>query len=389
MQAAGVHCVASSDALAIGGLVEVLRAARAVRDTRRVLLDHARSQPPDLVVLIDSGGFNLPLARALGRRCDAPILYFVAPQVWAWRRGRIGKIAARVDRLAVILPFEAEHYAETGLPVHFVGHPLVDAIEPQPGDRERARRQLGLEVAGELLAMAPGSRRNEVEAHLPIQLETLARLQARRPDLRGVLAVAPSIGRGHVDRIVAGSRAQEVGDLVDVVEGASLEVLRAADAALVKPGTVTTEAMLLGRPMVVMACGHPVTAALVRRLLRVPHLAMPNLVAGRRIVPEYWQQEARPDALAEALARLFEGPEGPAQRASLAAAAARLGPGGAIPRAADIALAMLDGREPEPPWSEAPGAPSAAPAPGQPGATPGAPGSAARAGIAATDGPVA
>jgi len=348
MQAAGVELLASSDALAIGGLVEVLRALGAVRATRRALLEHARAHPPDLVVLIDSGGFNLPLARALRRSCEAKILYFVAPQVWAWRRGRIRKLARRVDRAAVILPFEAEHYAGTGLTVDFVGHPLVDefAVDGAAGSetkRSAARARLGVDAGARVVALMPGSRRNEVDAHLPMQLEAVARLRERWPDLRALVAVAPSIDRGRIDALVAAAPG-EVGAAVRVVEGDSRGVLRAADAALLKPGTVTTEAMLLGVPMVVMARAHPLTAAVVRRLLRVPHLAMPNLVAGRRIVPEYWQEEATPGGLADALAGLLGGPEREAQLAALGDAAQRLGPGGAIDRAADVALSMLDER---------------------------------------------
>ncbi len=341
MAKAGVDLVASSDALAVGGVVEVLRAAGAARATRRALLDHVETHTPDLVVLIDSGAFNLPLASALRRRCAAPILYFVAPQVWAWRRGRIRKLSRRVDRLAVILPFEAEHYVGTGLTVDFVGHPIVDEIGRAPAPtRDEARGRLDVAGWDPLFALMPGSRRNEVEAHLPVQLAALARLRSRWPGLGAVIARAPSIERARIAACVEAAPSA-IAECVRVVEGDSRDVLRAADVALVKPGTVTTEAMLLGTPMVMIARGHPITAAIVRRLLRVPHMAMPNLVAGRRIVPEYWQAEATPEAVAAAAADLVEGPGRSAQLEALAVAAGRLGAGGAIERAADLVDAML------------------------------------------------
>lgn len=356
MQAAGVEIVASSSSLAIGGFVEILRSLRLLRDTWKTLLDCAASRRPDLVVLVDSGGFNLPLARALRRVCDAPILYFVAPQVWAWRRGRIRKLARRVDRVAVILPFEVEHYEGAGVAVDFVGHPLVDAMAR---DREtdglgdevdararaaRARSELGLPDRGPVAAFLPGSRRNEVAGHLAIQLDVMKRLSAMRPGLHCLLARAPSIDRALIETMVA-ERGDEGIDL-HVVEGDSSRVLEAADVVLAKPGTGTTEAMLLRTPMVVMARVNPLTAFIVRRLIRVPYYAMPNLIAGRCIVPEFIQEEAEPEAIAHAMDALFEGPGRARQEDELDRAATRLGPPGAILRTTHIVFEMLAKREP-------------------------------------------
>jgi len=294
---------------------------------------------------------HLPLARALRRVCDAPILYFVAPQVWAWRRGRIRKLARRVDRVAVILPFEVEHYAGAGLTVDFVGHPLVDAIAREretggcsgaaedAGAKARARAKLGLPERGGVAAFLPGSRRNEVAGHLAIQLEVMRRLTEMRPGLRCLLARAPSIEPAQIEAVLAGEGTRGI-DL-EVVDGDSRRVIEAADVILAKPGTGTTEAMLLGTPMVVMARVHPVTAILVRRLVRVPSFAMPNLIAEERIVPEFLQEEARPEPIARAMNALFDGPDRERQCQALARAGARLGSPGAIARATDIVFEML------------------------------------------------
>jgi lipid-A-disaccharide synthase len=178
-----------------------------------------------------------------------------------------------------------------------------------------------------------------VEAHLQVQLETVSRLAALRPGLRCLLARAPSIDAAQIDACVAGVDAGAIG--LEVVADDSRRVLEAADVVLAKPGTGTTEAMLIGCPMVVMARAHPLTAFIVRLALRVPHLAMPNLIAGERIVPEFWQREAEPDAIARALDALFDGPARDGQRKALAQAAARLGPPGAIDRVASLVFEML------------------------------------------------
>jgi len=344
MREAGVECVADQADLAVGGFFELAGSAGRVLATwRKVSAAIERSQP-DLVVLVDSGGFNLPLARHARRRSRARILYYVAPQVWAWRRRRIRKLSRRVDRMAVILPFEPAVYAGSGLRVDFVGHPLVDEITTLRArlDRRSARAQLGLSVDAQLVALLPGSRRNEIDHHLPLQLEAARHLHAEAPQAQFVLALAESIEPAQVQQYVEAAGLSNSLRL-DVHRGVAREVMLASDVALAKPGTVTTELMLMDVPMVVMGRAHPMTAALVRRFLRVEWLAMPNLVAGRAVVPEHMQQEARPDVLARALYALFEGPDREAQLEGLAMARERLGKGGAVASTARIAEEMLDG----------------------------------------------
>jgi lipid-A-disaccharide synthase len=344
MEKAGVELVVHQRELAIGGLVEVLRdAGRVIGAWRRLgrALDEAR---PDLVVLVDSPDFCIPFARR-ARRAGAPVLYYVSPQVWAWRRYRIRKIARRVDRMAVIFPFEPAVYAGTGLPVEFVGHPLVDRLpesEAGPEARRAARARLGVDPAARVVALLPGSRRNELRDSLPLQLETARLLAARDPSLRFLLALAPSLARGALDALLAAEPAG-AGLPLEVVERATYDAVRAADVVLVKPGTATVEIALLGTPMVVAARAHPLTAAVARRVLRVPSLAMVNLIAGASVVPEFVQEAARPERIAAAVGELLDGPAGETQRRRLRELRARLGGGGAARRAADIAEEMLRG----------------------------------------------
>jgi lipid-A-disaccharide synthase len=342
--AAGVEICADQRDLAVGGLLELggslLRVNRAWRLLGRAL-DAAR---PDLVVLVDSGGFNLPFARRVRRRWpDTPILYYVAPQVWAWRTGRIRKLASRVDRVAVIFPFETQAYAGSDVPVDFVGHPLVEELGAlrRHLDRDAARELLKLDVERPLVALLPGSRRNEIAHQLPLQLRAAGLLHARAPGLGFGLALAPSISPVQVeDEIERAALPREL--RLDVVRDQTRELLRAADVALLKPGTVTVEAMLLECPMVVMGHATAFSAAVLKRLVRVPWFGMPNLIAGEEIVPELLQQGATPEAMADALAALLDGPARRAQLDRLAEAAQRLGQGGAAENAARIAEEMID-----------------------------------------------
>lgn len=342
LEKAGVELLVHQRELAIGGLVEVLGSVRRVVNAWRCLGRAVSHERPDLVVLVDSPDFNLPLARRV-QRADVPIFYYISPQVWAWRRHRIRKLAARVDRMAVIFPFEPAVYAGSGLSVEFVGHPLVESMGAlaERFDRRTARATLGLPEGGPLLLLLPGSRRNEVRHGLGLQLETARILHARRPDLGFVVAVAPTVSREEVAaRVREGAPADAD---VRVIQGATYEAIRACDVALAKPGTITVELTLLERPMVVAARANPLSAMMARRMVRVPSLTMPNLIAGAPVIPEFLQQTARPGRVADAVELLLEGPAREAQLARLADVRRRLGPGGAAVRAAQMAEEMMGG----------------------------------------------
>jgi lipid-A-disaccharide synthase len=343
MEKAGVELVVHQRELAIGGLVEVLRDSGRIFSAWRRMNRALETNGVDLVVLVDSPDFNIPLARR-AKKAGIPVLYFISPQVWAWRRRRIGKIARRVDRMAVIFPFERQVYAASGLRVDFVGHPLVDRLGEiaLPASRQEMRRSLGLDPGGTLVVLLPGSRRNEVRNGLSLHLQAARALHARDPRVRFAVAVAPSLPRASVEPAIAEARLPSLLS-IQVFEGRTYELIRAADVALAKPGTVTVEISLLGTPMVVAARANPLTAFLARRVVRLPSFAMPNLIVGAPVVPEFLQEKARPERIGLALAELIEGPAREVQLAHLRRVRQRLGSGGAAERAAAIAEEMACG----------------------------------------------
>ena len=346
MARAGVELVVDQRDVAVSGLVELLPdLPRIVRAWRKMVVA-LRASRPDLVVLVDSSGFNLPFARRAQRR-GVPTLYYVAPQVWGWRTGRIRKIARRVSRLAVIFPFEPSVYAGTDVAVEFVGHPLVERLAEsrQKLDRATARRALALPSDAPVIALLPGSRRSEMRHTLPLALAVAAQVHARDPRVHFALPRAPSVAAETLD---AGIRAAALPSLLPltVVEGRAHEVLCAADAALCKPGTATLEAALLGCPIVAAARTTRITSALVRRLVRVDTLVMPNLIVGESVVPEFYQQDAEPARVAEALLALLDGPERERQLECFSAVQQTLSRGGAARRAAEIAAEMIVERLP-------------------------------------------
>lgn len=342
MEKAGVEIAVPQRQLAVAGVVEVLEILPRVFRAWRRLDALVRAEKPDLVVLVDAPDFHLPLAKRL-RRCGAPLLYYVGPNVLRWRRGRTRSLARRADRLASIFPFEPELYAETPLRVDYVGHPLVEPLRDFSAkwDRELARGTLALPDDTPLVALAPGSRRNELRHMLGLYAETAREIRKRDPRVRFPLCVAPTIRREEIESALP-EEPEALG--MHLVEGRTREVLVAADAALVKPGSITMEAALLGCPLVVAGRAHPLTAALLRRIVREPSFAMPNVVAGAPVVPEFLQEQAQPGALADAVLSLLDGPARERQLAGLARVRERLGDGAAARHTAEIAHEMLGQR---------------------------------------------
>ncbi len=342
LEKAGARILVPQRELAVGGLFEVLGDLGGVASAWRRMTRALRDERPDLVMLVDSPDFNLPLARR-AKRLGLRVLWFISPQVWAWRRGRVRKLAARADRLAVIFPFEIAAYAGTGLRVDFVGHPLIDRLAPLANrSRAECRAALGLEAERPLVALLPGSRRNELAGNLPVQLAAARALHALDPRIAFALGVAPSLARAQIEAVVRAVRLPKFLALT-LVEGRAHELARAADVALTKPGTVALEVALLGTPQVVTARVPAASAFVMRRLVRLEHWAMPNLVVGARVVPELLQEEAEPTRIAETLRELLAGPARAAQLAALARVREALGGGGAAGRTAEIARAMLAG----------------------------------------------
>jgi lipid-A-disaccharide synthase len=339
LREAGAQILVDQRELAVAGMVEVLEIVPAALRAARRLTSEAAARGARLALLVDAPDFHLPLARRL-RRAGLPVLAYIGPNVMRWRRGRVQKVARRVDRLATIFPFEPPLYAATSLRVDYVGHPLVEPLRRlrERLDRTSARALLDLPAEAPLLALLPGSRRNELARMLPLFLEAARALRAQRPDVALALGIAPSLERAEVE---ARMRALWPDAPVSLVAGRSRELLRAADVALAKPGTVTMEAAVLGCPLVVAGSAHPLSAALWRRLSHVNTFAMPNLIHGSALVPEFLQGDAKPAPIAGALLALLDGPERARQQAGLEEVRKRLGDDVAAERAAAIADAML------------------------------------------------
>jgi lipid-A-disaccharide synthase len=333
LRSAGASLVADFQGLSVTGLLEVARVLPRTYAVYRRLLAHAAEKRPDVFVAIDFPDFNFRLARAMRKR-GVPVVYYISPQLWAWRPGRMKTMRRIADRVLVIFQFEEEIYRRAGVPVEWVGHPLLDvAASPEPRDGFLTR--LGLDPARPMVALLPGSRINEVRAILPGLLEASRIIHDRVPAAQFVLARTPQLSDGLFAGIETGDPA------ITMIENATDDVLAAADVALLASGTVTVQAALRECPMVVVYRLSPLTYRLGRPFVRVDTFAMANLVAGHQVVPELMQDDFTPDAVARhALALLQDPRKAAAMRAELRAVKARLGTPGASRRAAAAVLAV-------------------------------------------------
>ena len=322
----GQAAVGTSEA--VGRVPALYRAYRAMG--RRLLADRPRA-----LVLIDFPEFNLRLARR-ARRAGVPVVYFIPPQLWAWRAGRVRQMARRVTRVLAVFPFESPLYERARVPVTFVGHPLLDVV-PLDLTRDEARRRLGADPGHALIGLLPGSRPGEVERLLPPMLEAARRLAAADGRRRFVLGLAPTVAPEQVAAIR--SKSAPGVPPINLVSGRTYEVMAAADTLLIASGTATLEAALLGAPMVICYRVSRLTELLARALTRVRWIGLPNLVSGRAVVPELIQGEVTGARLAEEAARLLEDPvAATAQRAAFKDLRARLGEPGVGLRAARAVL---------------------------------------------------
>lgn len=334
MREAGVELLAESSEIAVVGISEVVRRLPSVLRIHRKLNEQATLRKPRLAILVDSPGFNLRLARLL-RRQGVRSVYFIGPQVWAWRPGRVRWIRRRVERMLCIFPFEEKFYREAGVPVTFVGHPLVSHVRPRMS-REEFAAQHGLDATRPLVALLPGSRPSELKHNLPPILEACGLIQKEAGPPQFALALASGLKASDV------AECTRAGVLIRIIEGATYDTLAAADVAIVSSGTATVEAALLGTPMVVVYRVSATTAFFLRRLVRTPFFSMVNLIAGRRVVPELIQDEFTPERVSAEARRLLDSREAREHmKRDLGEVRSQLGPEGAIERAAEIIARML------------------------------------------------
>ncbi len=307
MIAAGANSLFPMDRLSVMGIVEVLGRYRELLGIRRQLAAYFKQNPPDAFIGIDAPDFTLGLEKQL-RIAGIKTVHYVSPSVWAWRQGRVKKIAASTDLMLTLFPFEARFYQQYQVPVHFVGHPLADTI-PLAVDKQAARQQLNLPTDTEILALLPGSRSNELHYLAQPFIETACWLQARRPGLGFVVPLANPERRIQFEQAMTEIKAQgrELPRLT-LVDGQSREVMAAADVVLLASGTAALEAMLLKRPMVVAYKLAPLTYWLARRLVKVENVSLPNLLANETLVPELIQHEATPENLGQKVLAYFENP---------------------------------------------------------------------------------
>ena len=333
LEAAGAEVLADNRKVSVVGISEIFRPLKVILRAWNTVRAHLEQDRPDAVVLIDYPEFNIRLAR-VARRLGIKVFYYIGPQVWAWRGGRVRTLKRLVDEMAVILPFEPEFYERREMGVHFVGHPLLDVLHDAPSietARERYR------APGPVVALLPGSRQSEVQALLPILLDSAAILKENIPGISFLIPVADVLNPGPIE-----AEAARRGLPARIISGDTYGVLRGSDLAITASGTVTLETAILGTPMIVVYRVSALTYHSGRHLIRVKHVALPNLIAGREIVPELLQKNARPDVIATEAMSFLKNPEKlERQRSELAAIRQRLGSEGVAGRVAAMVLEMV------------------------------------------------
>ncbi|MEE8502944.1 MAG: lipid-A-disaccharide synthase [candidate division NC10 bacterium] len=335
MRRAGVRLLIEAGDLAPVGVTDVLPRLSALWRAFWQLRRSLGVERPNLLLLIDFPDFNMLLARA-SRRIGIPVLYYVSPQVWAWRRGRIQTLKRLVEKMLVIFPFEEAVYREAGVPVAFVGHPMLDRLREVPS-REEARRELGCGDSDLIVGLLPGSREGEVRQHLPVLKESVAHIARTAPEIQFLLAVAGSLSPRLVETLLQGSNSR-----IRLVQGRTYQVMRAADLLITASGTATLEAGLLGTPMIIVYRVSQITWWVGRLLVDVPFAGMVNLVSGTRVVPELIQTDFTPERVAKTALELLHSPGAlGAIRQRLQEVRGRLGEEGASLRAAQEVLKTL------------------------------------------------
>ena len=335
MRGGGVDTLVDADDMAVVGLVEIIAHAGTILRAYRLLKRQFILRRPDLLILIDYQEFNQLLAAA-AQKAGVKVLFYISPQVWAWRPRRVHKMARIVDHMAVLFPFEVPLYERVGVPVTFVGHPLLDIIRPTM-TRDESFVRFGLKPDRAVIGLFPGSRRSELKNLLPAILDSARILNERYPDLQFILPLAPSLKREELTEPI-----HAAGLDVTIIEGLTYDVMQVCDAVISVSGTVTLELALMNVPMVIIYRVSPLTYHVGRRLIRVDHIGICNIVAGERVVQELIQDEANPPAIAGEVGRILDDASYRASiREKLKGVRQKLGSGGCSARLAEVAVDML------------------------------------------------
>jgi len=336
MREAGVDTLVDSADMAVMGLVEVISHFGVISAAFKKLQRILQNEPPDLLILIDYPGFNLRLAK-VARKAGVKVLYYISPKVWAWKAGRVKTIAANVDHIAVIFPFEIPIYERAGLPVTFVGHPLLDMVDVNM-TRDDAALSFGLDPLRKIVGLFPGSRRSEIERMLPTIIASARCLQEQYPDVQFVLPLASTLRDSEVLPQFAASGIQPI-----VTRQRIHDLIRSCDAVISVSGTVTLEVALIGTPMVIIYKLAPLTYLLAKRLVKISHIGLCNIVAGETVVKELIQDQANPAAISAEIEKILGNVLYAIEmKQKLSAVRSQLKCGGASANVARLAMSLLE-----------------------------------------------
>lgn len=336
MREAGVQTLVDSADMAVMGLVEVVKHFGVISSAYFKLKTILQEEPPELLILIDYPGFNLRLAKA-AKKAGVKVLYYISPKVWAWKAGRIKTIAATVDHMAVIFPFEVPLYEKAGVPVSFVGHPMLDMVS-ETLDRSAAATSFNLDPSRKIIGLFPGSRRSEIERLLPVIIASAVKLKERFPDIQFILPLASTLKNDDITPLLAAS-----GLDVTITRERIHDMIRSCDAVISVSGTVTLEIALVGTPMVIIYKLSPLTYELAKRLVKIPHIGLCNIVLGEAVVQELIQDRANPENIVTEIERfLTDDSYAGAVKSKLMMIRARLGNGGASSRVAQLLCSMME-----------------------------------------------
>jgi lipid-A-disaccharide synthase len=329
----GVRILIDSAELSMMGIIEVFSIIPAALKGYICVKNILRNERPDLLILVDFPEFNLIVAK-IAKKLKIPVLYYISPQIWAWRSGRIRRIKRDVDHMAVILPFEKEYYAAHSVPATFVGHPLMDHYEGIP-----SKKCPNVLEKNPVIGLLPGSRRSEIERNLPEMLAAASQLHQRFQNLAFAVSLAPSISHEWVESFVHPYRQTF---RIELMDGNILDILDKSDLVVAASGTVTLETAIYGVPMVIIYRISPVSYMLGKSLVRVNHIGLVNIIANERVVPELIQNDATPAKIAQTVGRMIDSPDALEWICEkLKIVRQRLGNAGAAAKAAEIALFLL------------------------------------------------